>query len=247
MTRTKTIYILLLAAALAAPWAGAQTMTIEQAGRYLAPSFPNVRVEQVRPSPMPGVHEVVADGAIYYLTDDGVFLLAGVLYDLKTNVNLTERTTNELRRAAAARVRAEDTITYAPEKTLYTVTAFSDVNCPYCRKFHGQMERVHELGIRVQYLLIPLLGEDSLRKSVAVWCAEDRRAALDRAKSDAAVAQKDCDHPLSRNLRLAKTLGVHATPAFLLANGKLLNGYRTPDNLLEEIKRASAPDAAPVH
>ena len=218
----------------------APDVTVEQAQQLLASSFPNVRVEQVRPSPMPGVYEVIADGGVYYLAHDGAFLLSGALYDLQANVNLTERTKNDLRRAAARRVSMDDVITYAAPDARYAVTVFSDVDCPYCRKFHAQMRRVHELGVSVHYLLAPYRGEQARRNAVAVWCSADRRAAFDRAKQGAAVAAEDCENPVERNLRLAETLGVRGTPAFLLDDGKLLNGYRTPENLLEEIKRAAA-------
>lgn len=233
--------IALLAALLAAGAAGAGEMTVEQAAKYMAPSFPNVRVERVTPTPLADVYEVIAGGSIYYLTHDGAFLLSGTLYDLKAGADLTERAYAGLRHAVADNARAAAVISYAPEKTLYTVTVLSDVNCGYCRKFHGQMARVNELGIRVNYLLIPFLGQKSRRDAISVWCADDRRAALDRAKNGGALEQKDCDHPVDRNLRIAETLGVRGTPAFLLADGKLLNGYRTPENLLEEVKRAGAP------
>lgn len=240
-TRGRTTRIALLAALLAAGVAGAEEMTIEQAAQYMAPSFPNARVERVTPTPLAGVYEVIAGGSIYYLTRDGAFLLSGTLYDLKTQTDLTERAYAGLRHSVADDARAAAVISYAPEKTLYTVTVLSDMNCGYCRKFHGQMERVNELGIRVNYLLIPFLGQQSRRDAISVWCADDRRAALDRGKKGMALEQKDCDHPVDRNLRIAETLGVRGTPAFLLADGKLLNGYRTPENLLEEVKRAGAP------
>lgn len=245
MART-TARTALLAAVLATGGAGAGEMTAEQAAQYMAPSFPNVRVERVTPTPLAGVYEVVAGGSIYYLTHDGAFLLSGTLYDLKTSTDLTEQAYTGLRHAVADSARAGAVISYAPEKTLYTVTVLSDVNCGYCRKFHRQMARVNELGIRVNYLLIPFLGQKSRRDAISVWCADDRRAAFERAKNGAALEQKDCDHPVDRNMRIAETLGVRGTPAFLLADGKLLNGYRTPENLLEEVKRAGAP-VQPVH
>jgi len=247
-TKRITAHIALLAALLAAGSAAAE-MTAEQAAQYMAASFPNVRVERVTPTPLAGVYEVVAGGNIYYLTHDGAFLLSGTLYDLKAGADLTERAYAGLRHSVADDARAAAVISYTPEKTRYTVTVLSDVNCAYCRKFHNQMARVNELGIRVNYLLIPFLGQKSRRDAISVWCADDRRTALDRAKNGAAIEQKDCDHPVDRNMRIAETLGVRGTPAFLLADGKLLNGYRTPENLLEEVKRAGAParPAQPAH
>ncbi len=222
----------------AAGQAGAAGMSRAQAQEYIERAFPNVTVSAVRHTEMPGVYEVISEGDVYYLSEDGKFMLAGVLYNLKSGVNLTEETRNAMRRDAGSQIKDDEVIVYAPQNYQYTVNVFTDPNCPYCQKFHSQIEQYNERGIRVRYLLTPLLGAESRKQAIGVWCSQDRRAALDRAKRKLPLAQGNCDHPIDANLGLAATLEVRATPAFLLDNGKLLNGYRSPVELLQEIKQA---------
>ncbi len=237
MTKLSVTAAGVIAGALAAGAAGAE-MSRAEAQAHLERAFPNVAVSAVRPAALPGVYEVISDGSVYYLSGDGRFMLAGTLYDLKAGVNLTERTRSGMRRNAVENIGDDETIVYAPRDYQYTVNVFSDPECPYCRKFHSQIEQYNERGIRVRYLLLPLLGERARKQAIGVWCSRDRRAALDRAKLDAPVAAVgDCDHPIDKNLGLAELLGVHATPALLLENGKLINGYRSPVELLQAIKK----------
>ena len=192
--------------------------------------------DALKPTPIPGVYETVFDSRVYYLNEDGSFMLAGVLYDLKADVNLTERLRNEMRRDAITNMRDDRLIVYSSPQYRYTVTVFSDPDCPYCRKFHSQIDEYNKLGIRVRYLLTPLLGSRARAQAIGVWCSRDRRAALDRAKRDEPVKGGGCEHPIDENLALGKLVGVYATPAMLLENGKLINGYRPPVELLQIMK-----------
>ncbi len=219
-----------------APQLVAETMSVEQATQYLSQSFPNAEIKRFKPAPMPGFYEAMINGTVYYLSENGTFMFAGTVYNLRTQTNLTEQTYSEMRLNLLNRINAENTISYAPNSYQYTVNVFSDVDCPYCQKFHSQLSEVNALGIRVNYILTPYRGERAYRNAVNVWCAKDRRAALDRAKQGLAVAAKECKHPLEDNLQLAELAGVRGTPAFLLPNGHLLNGYRQPHELLKELK-----------
>ena len=227
------------ASALVAVSAAAQAdtgMSKNEAQAYLERAFPNVLVSAVKPAALPGLYEVISDGKVYYLSGNGKFLLAGKLYDLEAGTDLTENTYNEMRRNMVAGIRDDETIVYAPRDYKYTVNVFSDPECPYCRKLHGQIEQYNERGIRIRYLLLPLLGEQARRQAVGAWCSRDRRAALDRAKLGAPVPAGSCDNPIDKNISFAALLGVHATPAFLLDNGRLVLGYRPPAELLQIIK-----------
>jgi thiol:disulfide interchange protein DsbC len=66
------------------------------------------------------------------------------------------------------------------EKAKYTVLVFTDVDCPYCRKFHEGIGELEEKGIAVRYLACPRseAGTKAWRTMAAVWCAENRREAL---------------------------------------------------------------------
>ena len=225
----------------AEPATSGASMSVDQARQHVSRAFPhaaNAAIEHPKRAAIPGFYEVVIDGVVYYLSEDGTFLLAGTAYDLQTQTNLTEQTYSAMRHEMLQQLNAENTISYAPDNYQYTVYVFSDVDCPYCQKFHSQLNEVNALGIRVNYVLTPYRGDDSYRNAVSVWCADDRRTALDRAKRGLPVTARKCKHPIENNLQLAELAGVKGTPAFLLANGHLLNGYRQPHELLEEIKQA---------
>ena len=215
-------------------------LTREQAEKRLSKPFPNADISQIKPSAMADVYEIVADNKVLYMTGDGGFMFTGPLFDLRKQLNLTEQTKSQMRLDAINRIGDGNSISYAPAKYDYTVNVFSDVDCPYCQKFHSQIDEVNALGIRVNYVLISLVGPASYRNGVSVWCAKDRRAALNLGKQGKAVEQKKCDNPLAANLQMAELLGVRATPSFLLSNGRLLIGYKQPQELLEEVKKAAA-------
>ena len=240
MNKLNTIKMIgALAVVVAAGQSGAE-MSKADAQAYLERAFPNVAVTATRPAVLSGFYEVISDGKVYYLSGDGKFMLAGTLYDLEEEINLTERTHSNMRRTAVASIGDDETIVYAPKDYQYTINVFSDPECPYCRKLHSQIKQYNERGIRIRYLLLPLLGERSRKQAIGVWCSKNRRAALDRAKHNLAVPVADCDHPIDRNLSFAELFGVHATPAFLFESGKLVNGYRSPAELLQMVKDEGA-------
>jgi thiol:disulfide interchange protein DsbC len=81
------------------------------------------------------------------------------------------------------KVAPGEAIEFGAAKAKYTVLVFTDVDCPYCRKFHEEMGELEARGIAVRYLAFPRsgAGTKAWRTMAAVWCAGDRREALTRA------------------------------------------------------------------
>ena len=75
-----------------------------------------------------------------------------------------------------AEVPESQMLIFGPKDAKYTVSVFTDVDCAFCRKLHGQIAEYNRLGIRVRYLLYPRTGPDtaSWTKAVQVWCSPDR-------------------------------------------------------------------------
>src|SRR5580704_5496482 len=48
------------------------------------------KLEDLRPSPIPGIYEFMQGAEISYLTADGKYFLDGNLYDMESRENLTE-------------------------------------------------------------------------------------------------------------------------------------------------------------
>jgi thiol:disulfide interchange protein DsbC len=207
----------------------------------LAAKIPGVKPEDLRATPVTGVFELTHKADISYVTADAKYVFAGDLYQVTARgefPNLSETRRNELRLAMLAKVPESEMLIYGANDARHTVTVFTDVDCPWCRKLHSQIADYNKLGIRVRYLFYPRTGPDteSWYKAEAVWCAKDRKQALTRAKLDKPIEMKRCaGTPVERDYKLGRDLGVSGTPGIVLENGELVPGYLDPHDLLEHI------------
>ena len=204
--------------------------------------------DDVSATPIPGLYEVTMGGLIAYVSADGKYLVSGSLYDLGSQKNLTLSRRNAARAKALTAVSAADTITFSPAKPTKTVTVFTDVDCGYCRKFHTHMAEVNKQGVRVRYMMFPRTGPgtESWRKAETVWCSEDRKAALTRAKQGKKLQPgKKCDAAAVRaQYEMGLDLGVEGTPAIFTESGEYIGGYLTPEQLVEILQETAKTAAA---
>ncbi len=190
--------------------------------------FGEENVQQINNTPVPGLREVVLDGEVIYVSEDGRYLIQGNLVDLQGRRNLTEETRGKLRADTLAKLDEKDMVVFAPEGAVkHTITVFTDPDCPYCRKLHSEVPELNALGIKVRYLAFPRAGIDSptYEKSVSIWCAADRKAAMTTAKDGGEVAKATCDNPVADELKLGIKLGVRGTPTIITETGHTFPGY----------------------
>jgi thiol:disulfide interchange protein DsbC len=199
------------------------------------------KVDDLVPSPLPGIYQFMQGAEVSYLTADGKYYLDGNVYDMATRANLTETLRARARVALINAVPETEMLIFAPKNPLYTITVFTDVDCQYCRKLHSDMAELNKLGVRVRYLFFPRTGPDSesWRKAEVVWCSADRNDALTRAKAGGQLdMNKTCGPtPVAREYALGQSLGVHGTPAIVTENGDFINGYMPPRDLVQAIKQ----------
>jgi len=237
----KLVVAMMLAAGLTAAWA--QEADTDALKSKLQTLFGGREVAGLEPAPMPGLYEAVVGGEVVYVTADGSFMLHGNLYDIRNGLeNLTENRISGLRKDAIAGLSEDQMVSFGPKDAEDTITVFTDIDCGYCRKLHGEMDKYNEKGIRVRYLFFPRSGPggESFRKAVSVWCADDRQAAMTAAKKGEAIEQKECENPVLDHYKLGRELGVTGTPAIVLDSGEMLPGYIPADRLkpaLEELRK----------
>jgi len=205
----------------------------------IARHIPGASADQLHVSPVPGLWEYTHGGDIGYVTADGRYAIMGDLYDLKSNSNLTEAHRREVRLKLLAQVPENYMLVFGPKDPKYTITVFTDVDCPYCRTLHSQMGVFNRLGIRVRYLLYPRTGPNTpaWTRAEQVWCAADRNDALTRAKLGQALQEKPCvGNPVAATYALGREFAIDGTPAIVMTNGELLPGYLPPDVLLKHLQ-----------
>lgn len=189
--------------------------------------LPDMAVTEVRPGPIPGLYEVHLGTDVLYMSSDGRYVVRGDIYDLEGRVNLTDELRAAARSAAFAKLKPGDTIDFIPENAHHTIFVYTDIDCTYCRRLHSEISELMAGGIGVRYLAFPRngLNSEAYRKSVGVWCAEDRQQALTAAKLGQSIAQAQCDNPVADQFELGKEMGVHGTPALYSEDGRPLGGY----------------------
>lgn len=200
---------------------------------------PDLEVGDISRTPVNGIREVVINGQILYFTEDGRYMLQGELVDMGKGVSLTEQRREAVRAGVLSQLTDDDFLVYpAKGERKHSITVVTDIDCPYCRKFHQHMDEMNGLGIEVRYLLMPRAGvaSPSYVKAVNVWCAENPREAMTAAKQGKPVPTKTCDHPVDRHMAIAQQMGVNATPTSITGSGNVLPGYMAPKELLAKLE-----------
>jgi thiol:disulfide interchange protein DsbC len=200
----------------------------------IAAKLPGVKAADVRPSPVSGFYEVMVEGDLVYVSADGKYLLSGDLFEISSRTNLTEAARSATRHQALAALNEDQMIIFSPPVVKHTITVFTDVDCAYCRKLHGEIAQLNKLGIRVRYLAYPRSGPGSedWHKMEAVWCSKDRKAAITEAKLGNEIEKAPkCKTPIASQYALGESFGVRGTPAIITDEGQYIGGYLPPQKL----------------
>ena len=199
---------------------------------------PNAAEAKITPSVIPGLYQVVLGTRVLLMDDKARYVFSGDLIDLKTRKNLTTAAENKQRKTILDSLDESKMIVYpAKGATKRTITVFSDIDCPYCKKLHDDIPKLTAAGIKVRYLSFPRagVGSGSYKKAVAVWCSADRRKALDKVMTGRAVDMKTCANPVMNDMKLAELFGVNGTPNILLDDGELIPGYVESKDLIQKL------------
>ena len=176
-----------------------------------------------------------------YASKDGNFFLYGEMYAIKNGelLNTTKQEISLNRRAILdSELSEKDFITFAATDEKHVITVFTDVDCGYCRKFHGEIEDYNAQGITVNYVAFPRSGleSESYNKIVSAWCSSDPKGTLTALKEGRDPALKLCqDHPVEDHYLLGQRIGITGTPAIISSSGDLLPGYLPPMELLKKL------------
>jgi thiol:disulfide interchange protein DsbC len=209
--------------------------SIAELKKSLSQRMPQFEVSFVDKTPIEGIYQVIIGGQVIYMTGDSRYMLDGNLIDLSTRKNYTEDAMSVIRLGQIETLGEDKMVIYAPETIKHMITVITDIDCPYCRRLHSEMDQYMAGGVKVRYIFMPLKGQGDYRTTVSVWCAKDRNEALDKAKAGAELEAKDCENPIDEHLKVSKSIGVRGTPAIILQDGSMLPGYVPASKLIAEL------------
>jgi thiol:disulfide interchange protein DsbC len=212
--------------------------------KAIGTSMPTVKIDSVKPSEVKGLYEVMIGANVFYVSEDGKYLLQGRLIDVAARRDLTEEKLAGTRIQALDKVGKDNMISFTSKMPKHSVYVFTDIDCGYCRKLHSEIDQYLAQGISINYLLFPRAGKgsDSYNKAVAVWCAKDRNAALTSAKKDQKIDMKTCDNPVDSHMQLASDFDAKGTPMIVTEKGNIFPGYLPAKELAAALVAENKPN-----
>jgi thiol:disulfide interchange protein DsbC len=210
----------------------ASAQDVDKIRKTLAERVPQMgKVDDVAKTPMPGLYEVRVGTDLFYTDADGNFLIQGMLMDTKQQRNLTEERQEKLLVIPFDQLPFKDAFTIVRGNGKRKVAIFEDPNCPYCKRFEQDLQKVKD--VTVYMFLYPILGPDSTDKSRNLWCSKDRGAAwLDWMLHQKAAAEASCDiAAVNRNVEFGHKYHISGTPTMILTDGRRVPGAMPPDQV----------------
>ncbi len=228
------------------PFAHAQAADGEAARKAIQQLAPMQQLIGFRESALPGYYEGVIVGQVVYASADGKYVIRGQVDNVVDQVNLTEDSMAERRIETLAAIGPDMRLSYAPANPRHRIVVFTDVDCPYCRRLHAQVEEFNRLGIAIDYVFFPLsIHPDADKKSADVWCAADPKAAYDQVMKGVKLDRLSCPNPIARTMKAGTDIGVNSTPTAIGPDGRVLPStiLMSPQRVLAAMEKIAAEPA----
>lgn len=195
----------------------------------------DVHVTSVVATQMPELYWANIDGASPVFVDKtGKYIIDGTVVELggEKPVDISVKIRSASAQKALSAVDKSTMISYEAKDTKASIYVFSDPTCHYCQKLHSEINDITNGGVTVHYLAWPR-GDKPLPLSEAVWCSDDKKDAITRAKKGENITSPACNSPVKNHVALGYSLGVTGTPAIFAENGVQLGGYLPASELVK--------------
>ena len=219
---------------------GSVDETIASLRETLLQRMPDLQIDSINETVLPGIYELVSEAQIYYLSPDGKYMLDGSIINLEDRVNISDQRRGVLQLALLDDIPEDQMVVFDNESkdAERWITVFTDSDCGYCQKLHREIDEITQADIKVRYLLFPRAGmqSESFRELQSVWCSTDQQSAMTVAKSGGTVETLECENPIQAHVDLATRVGLRGTPLIFLDDGTKIPGYRPADELIRLVK-----------
>jgi thiol:disulfide interchange protein DsbC len=228
-----------------------QTVSADQLKTDLVKQVPGLdKIDQVNPTKVSGLYEVVVGRKIFYVSTDGKYAMFGNMVDLSTKKSVTEARMQELAKVDFSKLPLDLAIKQVVGDGSRKIAVFTDPDCPYCKMFEKQV--VPQLNnVTVYSFLFPLpIHPNAASDAKKIWCSKDRN------ETWASWMQKDTPLPTdvscdTSGLDTVMKIGtelvqVDGTPTIVLENGQIIPGMLPAEQLNAKLDELSgkAPVAA---
>ncbi len=207
----------------------------------LSGQFPGAQISSVVKTPYSGLFEVYLDGQLIYVDAKAQYVFTGDVIDIKNRRNLTQAKLNQLQAVDWKTLPLGNALKTVKGNGSRKLVVFSDVDCPYCRKFEAELAKVDNITVYTFLYPIEGLHPKAVQTSKQIWCAPDRNKAWDDYITSGNVPNNDgkCSNPVDETIALGAKLKISGTPTIIFANGQRVPGM-VPAPQLERLLAAHA-------
>ena len=218
----------------------------ESIKQELAKKYPEVKVERITKTAYGNLYEIFSGGEIFYTDDKATFLLLGNLIDTSTKTNISEARLQKLSAINFNDLPFDQAIKLVRGNGSRRMAIFEDPNCGYCKKFEQDVNTLD--NITAYIFAYPILAQDSIDKSKAVWCSPDRLKAWQdlMLREKPPTAKGTCDNPIDKVVALGRKMNVTGTPTTFFEDGERISGALPKDRMEAKLVAAKAAPAPTV-
>lgn len=201
--------------------------------------YPNIPVDSVTKSPIPGLYEVYAGGEVLYADENVNYLITrGRMIDVERKTDLTAERLQTLSAVKFDQLPLDLAFRKVQGNGTRRIAYFTDPNCPYCKQIEPRLAKLENVTIYV--FLYPVLGQDSYDKAKAVWCSKDRVKTYDDMMLNGRPPRNpgNCDTPIDKIIAFGRQKSINGTPTLFLADGQRISGAIPEDQLRKLVDSA---------
>ncbi len=209
--------------------------------KVLGEKFPETKIVSIAKTPYSGLYEVYMDGQLVYADANAQYVFMGDILDLKNKTNLSQARLSVLNAIKWDTLPLNNAIKSVKGKGERKIALFSDVDCPYCRKFDAELAKVDNITVYTFLFPVEGLHPKAVQTSRQIWCAPDKNKAWDEYLSASKIPANDgkCANPVDQNIALANKLGIAGTPTIIFNNGQRVPGMVPAAKVEELLVRAA--------
>ncbi len=206
--------------------------------------MPQLAIDSVSKSPLPGLYEVVANGTIFYADEKGQYLIvAERVLDLNAKKDILEERMNRLtgvRFDALPLDMAFKNVKGNGKRRPRGV--FRSRLSLLRRRLEEDLTKLDDVTVYTFLLPIEQLHPDASAKARAVWCSADRQKTWNELMLNnvAPAGTKACENPLDKIAAFAQQKRINATPTMFLADGTRVSGAKSAGDLDRLLNEAEA-------
>lgn len=188
--------------------------------------IPELQIEGIHKSPLPGLYELNTGDELLYSNDTGTLVFAGRIVDTKTRQDLTAERWNALNAIDFNALPFDLAIKVVHGNGSRKLAVFADPLCPYCKQLEQELQAVNNVTIYTFLYPIESIHPGASLKAVEIWCSKDRASAWTKwmlQRTDPGDTR--CKGaPIDQLQKLGEKLHIDSTPTIFTSDGKRVRG-----------------------